>query len=276
MELKTKTLFAPVKRHVWKPNTVYTEHMLPSGRHYINLWHFNNYPGAPVLLFCHGNSGNISHRDYMVEFADLAKINLILFDYVGYGKSIGVPSLSQIERDGLTAYDFAAKYYPPDKIICWGESLGSFVATTIASNRNCGYLLLLATFSSFDHIISNKDYPKWLKVFLATSIYYLSEVEPSHEKIKRVECPILIMHSDEDELIPHKCARILYDCAGGTKRYVSLLGGHASPVITLDQLQQVYEYVGIPFDQTRSQDYQLWLTKLSNLVDYHGRDYWMD
>lgn len=276
MELKSKTLFVPVKRHVWKPKIPYQDLMIPSGDELINLWHFNNYPDRPVLLFCHGNSGNISHRDYMVEFSQLAEINLILYDYCGYGKSTGVANLIQIEKDGLTAYDFASQHYAPDKIICWGESLGSFVATTIASTRNCTCLLLLATFSSFDHIVSNKEYPKWLKMFLATTIYYLSEVEPSYEKMKRVECPTLIMHSEEDKLIPSKCAKTLYSCSKSTKRYISLLGGHASPIIRLDQLKTVYQFAGLDFDDSKSDKYQVWLDKLSKLVEYHGREYWMD
>lgn len=269
--IKYKTLFDPVKNQIWQPEIKHENLFLESGHEKIHAWRFDMFPGNPIILFCHGNSGNISHRDYMVEFCKMAELNLMLFDYSGFGSSTGKPTLTQVERDGLTAYDHVSEHYPPEKIICWGESLGSYVATTIASNRECGYLLLMATFSSFQHILSNKDYPSWIKNSLAFAIHMLTETQPSYIKIQKVKCPIAIVHSEDDELIPFRCAEILYEHTPDVKKkFIKIKGGHATPIMKVNELEELLRFCN--FKVKNPLRFENWLDRLSKLgSEHHAR-----
>ena len=71
---------------------------------YINAWYFKEANNRETVLFCHGNSGNISHREYMINLCRNVGVNLLLFDYRGYGNSPGSPSQKSICEDGETSY----------------------------------------------------------------------------------------------------------------------------------------------------------------------------
>ena len=87
-----------------------------------------------VLLFFHGNAGNISHRLFNVELLLQHKLQVFIFDYRGYGKSSGRPSEKGLYTDGLAAYDYLIKerHMLPDQIIIFGRSLGAAVAIEVA------------------------------------------------------------------------------------------------------------------------------------------------
>jgi len=161
---------------------------------YINAWWFNNHPGAKTVLFCHGNSGNISHRDYVIEICDKFGLNLFLFDYQGFGRSDGYPSTTKILNDGAAAYNFMRNFLeiPPEQIIVWGESLGGAVATHVASiyPNEHSRLLLMATFSSLDDVIFYKDLPGWLSRPMGLLARYVLSDIPSKDKITKVTCPV--------------------------------------------------------------------------------------
>jgi len=185
-------------------------------------WLFPLEPDAPVILFCHGNAGNISHRLENVKFLLDQGLSVFIFDYRGYGKSSGRPSEAGIYGDGLAAYDFlvGSKLIQPSKIIPFGRSLGSSVAIEIALKREVKALIIESAFTS------TRDMAGSLFLFRAISF-----ILPAHYdnlgKIAGVSVPKLVIHGDHDEIVPFSMGQRLYQAAQSPKRFFPVTGsGH--------------------------------------------------
>jgi fermentation-respiration switch protein FrsA (DUF1100 family) len=174
-----------------------------------------------VLLFCHGNAGNISHRlDSVRLFHDLG-LTVFIFDYRGYGQSRGRISENGTYRDALAAWrclveqeDVAA-----DEITIFGRSLGGAVAVELATRVAPRALIVESTFNSAVEL-GARAYP-WLPVRLLARIRY-----DSQDRIRDVRCPKLFVHSPADELVPFGLGRRLFRLAGPPKEFLRIRGGH--------------------------------------------------
>lgn len=262
-----KVLFFPSKKSHWKPDipyqdlyidvkdptTVYTKRPKKNcKKHYINGWYFNNYPGHNTVIFCHGNSGNISHRSYIADICRHFELNLFIFDYRGFGKSSGKPSKRNLRKDGETAYKFLTEYCGIDggNIIVWGESLGGIAATWTASRFKCRSLILLCSFSGLDDAITyyfNPGVGQSLAYTYANMASMRYDIMPNRQYIRKVKCPVAIMHSKTDVIIPYECAKILYkNVRHDSKVLITIKGGHSSPFITKEQLNRLFMFCDIP------------------------------
>lgn len=135
--LNYKVLFQPTSKHIWKPNEYgyqdmylkqddesgiyYVKEEKKKHHQYINIWYFEPFEHAKVVLYCHGNNDNNSHRDYVVEICNKFKLNLLLVDYRGYGKSDGRPTAEGVIDDAKSAYAFLRKNYEASDIVIWGK-----------------------------------------------------------------------------------------------------------------------------------------------------------
>lgn len=212
-------------------------------------YYHNN--GTKTVLFCHGTTGNISHRQYMITICKLYKVNLFMFDYSGYGHSKGYSTLDTILADGQAVYIHLARRIGSDNIIVWGESLGGAVACYIASKYNCYRLLLFCTFSSLDDIIIYSNH--WEKMIDSLNLFFSKLMNNLDTKwrIKKVKAPLLIVHSVEDELIPYQCALRLHKLyPGENKKLVTIKGGHSTPTIEQEQLDQIFSFCNLPISKT--------------------------
>jgi fermentation-respiration switch protein FrsA (DUF1100 family) len=210
----------------------------------IQGWYFENNPSAKTILHCHGNYGNISYLRNIVKLAREQGLNLIVYDYHGYGKSKGSPSPKTILDDGEIVYQYAVKTLgiSPDNLIIWGESLGGAVATHIASKFPCSILVLVATFSSLDDLIKD-TYPNIFVKGLTNLIGVFLPTLPSKEKISRVNAPVVIIHSKEDELIPYNNAKRMYESISHEcKKFITVNGYHASPKLTKEVLEEILAF----------------------------------
>ena len=177
-------------------------------------WFFPQKENAPVILFCHGNAGNICHRLENVKLLVDQGLQVFIFDYRGYGKSTGRPSERGIYRDGVAAYDFliSRKNKPADKIILFGRSLGAAVAIETALKREVRSIITESAFTS------TRDMAKTMLLFMPFSFFL-----PSHynnlEKITRIEVPKLIIHGEEDEIVPFSMGQKLYEKARPKKHF---------------------------------------------------------
>ncbi|UCD09111.1 MAG: alpha/beta hydrolase [Dehalococcoidales bacterium] len=179
----------------------------------------NNSRG--VLLFCHGNAGNISHRlDSIRIFVELG-LSVLIFDYRGYGESEGKPSESGTYQDAEAAWNYLVKerHINPEKIIIFGRSLGGGIASYIASRFSPGMLILESTFTSLPDIAAS-HFP-YFPIKLITKIKY-----PTAEYLSRVNCPVLIIHSRDDEEIPFSHGQNLYEIAADPKVFLTIQGSH--------------------------------------------------
>ena len=187
----------------------------------IHAWVIPAPDARAVILFCHGNAGNISHRlDILPSFRNLG-FSVLLFDYRGYGNSTGKPSELGTYHDAEAACDYLTGRagIMPEKIIVFGESIGCAVAVELALRRRLGGLVLLAGFTSLPDL-GQQIYP-WLPVKLLAKYRYASI-----EKIHQVACPKLIIHSPEDEIVPFHHSKALFEKASPPKEFLEIRGGH--------------------------------------------------
>lgn len=174
-----------------------------------------------VVLFCHGNAGNISHRlDSLLLFNKLG-LSTLIFDYRGYGRSQGKPSEQGTYQDAEVAWQHLTQErdVPPQQIILFGRSLGAAVAAHLATIHTPGALIIESCFTSVPDIAADL-YP-FLPARLMSRLDYNAK-----EKLQNVGCPVLIVHSPNDEIIPYKHGRALYAAAKEPKRFLELRGGH--------------------------------------------------
>ncbi len=247
--LFSRLLFNPRRDQHWEPTLPYENLLLENN---ISTWLFYNYPGHRVILFCHGNAGNISFYDHVINFCFRYQLNLCLFDYPGYGQSKGVPTQKSILSSGEIVYRYLCTRCSPNQILIWGESLGGYVATYLASRYPCNCLILLATFSSLDDILIDRDIPFLIKNFLR--LFHLI-IDPMSNKhlISQVKCPIAIVHSPHDEIIPYLNALRLYQSIPHSqKKLITIEGGHSSPEIQPEKLFELLEFCQIDFSPSQS------------------------
>lgn len=262
---ENKVLFFPSRKMHWSPDDPHMDVYIdvknptkvyqhrPKNHHkrYIHGWYFNNYPGHKTVMFCHGNSGNISHRSYIVDICRQFELNLFIFDYRGFGKSSHGPTKRNVRKDGEAAYRFLRDYchVSPKDIVIWGESLGGIAAIWTASKYRCRSLILLCTFSGLDDTMTYY-FNKGIKRSLAYGVSSLASVRydivPNRRYIRRVKCPVVIMHSKTDDIIPYDCAKILYkNITHGSKTLITIRGTHSAPIIEREQLREVFSFCDV-------------------------------
>ncbi len=192
-----------------------------SDRLHLSGW-FIPAPGAEfTVLFCHGNGGNMMHRlDSINIFYNLG-VNCFIFDYRGYGNSDGKPTEQGTYIDVRAACRWLTKKkgIPRDKVIVFGRSLGGSIAAYLASKVKVRALVIESTFTSYVDI-GRKFYPympvRWFARFSYRTIDY----------IKKVRCPVLVIHSRSDEVVPFEFGLELYETADEPKEFVEIFGGH--------------------------------------------------
>jgi uncharacterized protein len=182
-------------------------------------WHVPPRDGRPVIVYFHGNGGNLGHR--VPRFRALSDLGygILALSYRGYGGSSGRPSENGIMLDGAAAYDEAARRYGDD-LVLWGESLGTAVAVSLASERSAKAVILEAPFTS-TLALAKSQYP----VFPIT--WMMKDQYRSDEKIARVRAPVLVLHGARDDIVPIAHGEALFAAVTAPKRLVRFdAGGH--------------------------------------------------
>lgn len=185
----------------------------------ISAWYIPAPDARAVLLFCHGNGGNISHRlDSIRIFHDLG-LSVLIFDYRGYGKSNGEPTEKGTYLDAEAAWNFlvTGKGVDPTRMVIFGRSLGSAVAAELATKKKAGALIIESGFTSIPDL-GRKYYP-YLPVSLMTRFHYATI-----DKVSGLGLPKLFIHSPGDEVIPYDQGQKLFARAAEPKEFLKLRG----------------------------------------------------
>ncbi len=188
----------------------------------LNAWFLHSpHPSGLTILLLHGNAGNISHR--MEKYAVLLDLgaDVLAVDYRGYGASAGEPSEGGTYLDAQAAYRYLtdARGMAPAQIVIYGESLGSAVAVDLASHVVAEGVILEEAFTSATDV-GQAIYPFLPMRWLMRTRY------DSLSKIGRIQAPLLIFHSHDDEFFPITHAQRLLAAAPDPKQLVELHGGH--------------------------------------------------
>lgn len=175
------------------------------------------------MLICHGNYGNIGYGqrpEFYAGMRDLG-VNLFAFDYRGFGESAGVPDEAGMYEDAVASYHYLTDslHVPASQIVIFGHSLGSGVATELATRVSAAALVLEGAFTSVPD--RGQEIYRVLPVKLIATQRFASL-----SKIASVREPKLFLHSPEDDVIPFAHSQRLLAAATGTRRLVSVRGGH--------------------------------------------------
>lgn len=200
----------------------------PDG-HRLHAWFFAAGKASPrarfAMLFCHGNGGNLTSRPGYYRAILETGVNLLTFDYRGYGLSEGEPSEAGTYTDATTACQWLrARGFAPENILVWGESLGGGIASHVAATERVGGLVLQSSFTSIPDI-GAEVFP-WLPVKLISRIKY-----DTHSRLPHLKCPVVVMHSRGDMTIRFHHGERNFAAAREPKAFIELEGDHNDPLL---------------------------------------------
>ncbi len=188
----------------------------------LHAWFIPKDGARTTLLIFHGNAGNISHRLPWFQMLRELDVNILAPDYRGYGKSTGSPHEQGLYLDARAARAWwqAERGKSGEKLVLLGESLGGAVAVHLAAESPAAGLILQSAFSS-----------AWdmAKTILPIGLLQpLARVEfDSIGKVKRISCPKLHIHGSQDEIVPLRLGKKLFEAAPEPKEYYEVPGaGH--------------------------------------------------
>ncbi len=196
-------------------------------------------PGEKVILFSHGNAGNLIHRLSKIDRMCEAGFNVLIYDYRGFGRSTGSPDVRGAIIDGQTALDWLLKdqNIAPENIILYGESLGTGIAAELLKNNSHNFagLVLESGFASLGTQASRR--------FPAIGAIILKHDLPTIETLHTYKGPLLLIHSKQDEIIPYGDSEAMLAACPSEKKSLFTIEkmGHNSPVWELPQYLETWQ-----------------------------------
>lgn len=175
--------------------------------------------GATTLLFFHGNAGNISHRLESIRQFHSLGLSVFIFDYRGYGASTGKTTEQGIYRDADAAWAYLAEDRGIDDIVIFGRSMGASAAAKLAARVVPSALIVESSFTSVPDIA--KDVYPWLPVRWLSRLSHATR-----DYVRDVRCPVLVVHSRDDEIVPYHHGRAIFEAANEPRSLLTLRGSH--------------------------------------------------
>ena len=223
--MQPKFLYKPVKDVTYTPEELSLDYedvvfKTDDGLE-LNGWYVPSKGSEFTVLLCHGNGGNITHRLDSINMLHDLGLSCFVFDYRGYGNSQGKPSEEGTYIDARAAYKWLTrkKKAHADHVIVFGRSLGGAVAARLATKVKPRALVLESSFTSYVDM-GRKFYPympvRWFARFAYRTIDY----------VRQIHCPVLMIHSRYDEIVPFEFGLELYEAANEPKEMVEISGGH--------------------------------------------------
>jgi uncharacterized protein len=183
-------------------------------------WYVEARATNAVLLWCHGNGGNIIHRLDNLRYLHQLGLSVFLFDYRGYGKSQHLlPSESGLYQDALGAYDYLTRtrMIRPERLIVFGRSLGAAVAGELASHKAAAGLILESPFPSVE-AVAHVYYGRLPVHWLLGAEYRLID------RLPQLSLPKLVIHGNRDRIIPIALGRTVFEAAKAPKEWFEIAG----------------------------------------------------
>jgi hypothetical protein len=184
-------------------------------------WHVPPREEQPVFLYFHGNGGSVRWRNERFRAIIADGSGLIALSYRGYGGSSGRPTEKGLLADAAAAYEYAIARYSTERVILWGESLGSAVAISLAADNPIGRLVLEAPFTSAVDVGARHYW--FIPVRLFMKDQFRSDLVAG-----KITAPVLVVHGEDDCVVPLTLGKRLYALIRSPKRFVSIArAGHS-------------------------------------------------
>ncbi len=185
-------------------------------------WHAPAQAGKKLVIYFQGNAGGLNLRADRFTWLTADGTGLLALRYRGYGGSTGSPSEEGLIRDARAAYGFASAQVPANRVVVFGESLGTAVAVALAAERPTAGVILDAPFTSASDVgaAAYRFAPvRWL----------MKDSWHSDERIGGVKAPLLVLHGEQDRIVPIHFGDRLFALANEPKRMVRFAqGGHVN------------------------------------------------
>ena len=182
-------------------------------------WYAEGPADQPVILWCHGNAGNIINRLDNLRYLFRSGLSVFLFDYRGYGRSQGRPSEEGLYQDAIGAHDYLTRtrMIHPDRIVLFGRSLGAAVAAETGVQKPAAGLILESCFPSIEAVA--KHYYGGLPVH-----WLLGAEFRLIDRLPQLLLPKLFIHGSHDDIIPLELGRQVFDAAKPPKAFYLVPG----------------------------------------------------
>jgi fermentation-respiration switch protein FrsA (DUF1100 family) len=184
-------------------------------------WYVPVVDSKGTLLFFHGNAGNISHRLDSIKIFHELGLDVLIIDYRGYGQSTGKTSEQGTYLDAQAAWDYLVniREVPAQSIIVFGRSLGGAIGAWLGAHNDPAAVIIESSFSSgLD--MARRIYP-FMPTRLITRLQY-----PVADYAARLNCPVLVIHSRHDEIIPFDMGQAIFVAVKHDKRFLEISGDH--------------------------------------------------
>jgi uncharacterized protein len=206
----------------------------------LQAWFEPPQPGRPVILFFHGQGGTLTMGRYRYVRMHKQGVGYLAVAYRGYSHSTGKPTEAGLFIDGLTAYDWLRQRgYSAHDIVLHGHSLGSGIATYVASKREARALVLEAPFTAVSDVAQER-YP-----FVPVSLLMQDQFR-SRDYIREVDEPLLIVHGDRDSVVPYVQGQRLFALANAPKRFVTMPGSEHNTLVRDGLYPHVWRFLNLP------------------------------
>jgi len=175
-------------------------------------WHSPAKGNQPTILYFHGNGANAANRAPKIETIRAGGFGVLYLNNRGYGGSGGKPTEENNVADAIAAYDYLIRLgVPASTIVAYGESLGSGQAVRLAAKRPVAAVVLEAPLTSTVDVVRTIYF--WLPLQLLITDKYDNE-----RNIRSVTAPVLVLHGEQDAVIPVEMGRQVYRAANEPKR----------------------------------------------------------
>jgi hypothetical protein len=225
--LYRRLVFYPEKASGYRPCTLQgiaaQDVVFTSGGLKLHGWFFA-VPGATkTILFSHSNAGNIESWSGLIRALVATGYSVFAYDWRGYGKSEGKPTVPGVCRDGLSAFDYLVRErkIPGSQIAVYGCSLGTGVSTYIASKRQCAGIILQAGFSSLRQ--TSIDLIPAVR-FVPGFLYFRPGMDNA-DILSRSRVPLLLLHGEFDSMIPLSHAQLNLERSAASKKRLLVFKG---------------------------------------------------
>lgn len=200
----------------------------------INALHFKVENPKGVMLYFHGNAGDLSRWGIIAEYFVDMQYDVLIMDYRTYGKSTGKLSEEGLYKDAQFSYDYLLKHYSENEITLYGRSLGTGIASYVASKNNPKQLILETPYYSILDVAEHR-FPMFpLKQLLK---YHF----PTHQFLPKTKCPITIIHGTDDSVVPYASGKKLSELGVENLTFITVEGGNHNNLISFNDYHKTIE-----------------------------------
>ena len=198
-----------------RPGVTLTEHRVPvEDTVAVDLWHLTQPDAEATVLFFGGNGFYLVQSLGYIDALTRLPVNVVLWDYRGYGTSDGSPSVPAFKRDALNVYAYATDTLgaDPKRLVVHGHSLGTFLASYTAQQRTVGGVVLENPATDVDGWVDSVI-PWYIRLFVNVEVAETLRGESNIDRIRDLDVPIVIAGGADDNVTSPDMARALHEAA---------------------------------------------------------------